>query len=102
MHGSELTSSIQTGLGVYYLLVVLLNLGYAAYQFYVPRNRPQGLFWVAAAGVFLLHAIVYLVHRGWMLPAGFRNWVTEVMGLMGGQLGPILYVSGAVIAFILF
>src|SRR6266849_1363904 len=102
MHGSEFTPSIQTGLGVYYLLVVLLNLGFASYQLRIRRNALQGIVWVAVAGVFLIHALAYLLHGGWMLPQGFRDGVTQLMVMMGGQLGPILYVTGAVVAFILF
>jgi len=44
MHGSyELTPSLQTGLGVFYLLVVILNAGMAAYQFHFKRDQRLGL-----------------------------------------------------------
>src|SRR5438105_1370768 len=102
MQGSVLTPSVQNGLGVYYLLVVLLNLGFAIYQLRFRRDVLQGIIWVAAAGVFLIHALAYFFHVGWILPQGFRDWVTQLMGMMGGQLGPILYVAGAVVAFIIF
>jgi hypothetical protein len=103
MHGSDnLTPSIQTGLAIYYLLVVLLNLGFAGYQFFARRDRLQGLLWTAVAGVFLVHALAYFGHLGWTLPQGFRDTTTRIMGMMGGQLGPILYVTGAVVAFFVF
>jgi hypothetical protein len=56
-----LTPSIQTGLSVYYVLVMLLNVGFAAYFFYQQRNRPQALLWSLVAGVFLIHAAAYFV-----------------------------------------
>jgi hypothetical protein len=103
MHGSEnLTPTIQDGLGIYYLLVMLLNLGFAAYYFFKGRQRGWGLVWAVVAGVFLLHAVAYFLHLGWVLPEGFRNATTRLMGAMGGQMGPILYTTLSVVAFILF
>lgn len=102
MHDSNLTPSIQNGLAIYYLLVVLLNVGYALYHLRFRRDGLQGVLWLAVGGLFLIHAIAYFAHWGWTLPQGFRDWVTQLMGMMGGQLGPILYVTGAVVAFILF
>lgn len=102
MHDSGLTASIQNGLGIYYLLVVLLNLGFAIYQLRFRRDALQAIIWVAVAGLFLVHAVAYFVHAGWTLPQGYRDSITRLMGMMGGQLGPILYVTGAVVGFILF
>jgi hypothetical protein len=103
MHGSEnLTPSIQNGMAIYYLLVVLLNLGYASYLLLSRRDRLQGVIWIAAAGVFLIHALAYFGHLGWTLPQAFRDTTTRIMGMMGGQLGPILYVTGAAVGFGLF
>jgi hypothetical protein len=101
MHG-ELKNAVQNGLGVYYLLVVLLNLGFAAYFFYRRRDRTWAIVWAAVAGVFLIHAALYLFHVGPTLPSAFREGVTYLMGLYGGQLGPILYTTLSVTAFILF
>ena len=50
MHG-ELTPHIQNGLGVYYLLVLLLNLGFAAYLFWLGKNKPQALLWTVVGVV---------------------------------------------------
>jgi hypothetical protein len=100
MH-NELSASMQTGLGIYYLLVVLLNLGYATYLFYRPRARGQALLWAVVSVVFLVHAALYLVHHGPILPEGVTSYTTYVMGLLGGQLGPILYTTVSVVGFIL-
>jgi hypothetical protein len=94
--------SIQTGLAVYYLLIVLLNLGYAAYLFFIGRQRGQGLLWTTAAGIFLFHAIAYLAGASWVLPQNVRETTTRIMGAMGGQLGPILYGSLSVLGLVLF
>ncbi len=102
MHGIEsLSHSTQNGLGIFYVLVVLLNLGYAGYQFYFGRDRRPILVGVAFAGVFLIHALAYFAHLGWTLPQGLREGVTNVMGWYGGQAGPILYTLMSVVGFIL-
>jgi hypothetical protein len=50
--------------------------------------------------VFLVHAVAYLAHLGWALPQTFRDTTTEIMGMAGGQMGPILYVGLSVVGFI--
>src|SRR5262249_55149363 len=56
-----LTPSIQTGIGIYYFLVVLLNLGFVAYCYYAKRNMTQVLIWSIVSGVFLVHGLAYLI-----------------------------------------
>jgi hypothetical protein len=99
---TELTSAIRTGLGVYYLLVVLLNLGFIAYQYFGRRNQTQTILWSLVAGVFLIHGLAYLFGQNWVLPQNIRDGTTRLMGAMGGQLGPILYSTLSVIGFIVF
>jgi hypothetical protein len=101
MHG-ELTASIQNGLGIYYLLVVILNLGFAAYQHYGRKDSRQGLIWTIVAGVFFIHAVAYFLHSNWVLSSWFRDTVTRIMGIYGGQMGPILYTLLSVVLFALF
>jgi hypothetical protein len=102
MHfGTEhLRGDVQTGLGVFYLVAVVLNLGFALYWFR-RRNPVQGGVWAVVAGVFLIHALLYLVHVGPILPRGIRDNTTWLMGLYRGQMGPILYVTLATVGFIL-
>ena len=60
MHGSEsMTADIPLGLGCYFLLVVLLNVGFVAYQLYGRHNGLMALVWGAVAAVFLVHAVVF-------------------------------------------
>jgi len=99
---SGLTPSIRTGLGVYYLLVVLLNLGYVGYLWFFTRERRVALFWTAVAAIFLIHAGAYFAGLNWILALSIRDATTRLMGAMGGQLGPILYSTLSVVAFIVF
>jgi hypothetical protein len=102
MHNHELSSSLQTGLAVYYLLVVAMNVGFAAYYYYQRRDTTQPVIWLAVALLFLVHAVAYFAHLGWTLPQSWRDASTNMMRLWNGQLGPILYTTGSVVAFILF
>lgn len=96
MHGSEnLTPSIQTGLAVYYFIVVLLNLGMVGYQLRVRRNMAQAALWGIVALVFLVHGFVYLIHQGWTLPQSIRDFADFLMG-------PVTYFLIMVSGFFLF
>jgi hypothetical protein len=96
----SLSPAVQTGLGVFYLVAVALNVGFAAY-YYLRRNASMAGLWTGVGVVFLIHAALYLTGHGPMLPLGIRESVTRLMGMLGGQMGPILYVSLAIIGFIL-
>ncbi len=75
-HG--LAPSYETGLGIYYFLVALMNLGFAAYL-YQQKNRTQTLIWTAVSGVFVVHAAAYCTHHGWLMPEIIKNFVNDVM-----------------------
>jgi hypothetical protein len=95
MHTETLSPDIQNGLGVYYLLVTILNLGFAAYFYWGPRrDMTQVAIWSGVAGLFLIHAVAYFLHFGWILPAGVREFVNFV-------LGPVSYFILAVVGFVL-
>src|SRR5216684_3710137 len=98
----NLGPAFQTDLGIFYLIVILLNGGFAAYQFYVKRDTRLSLLGVLLGAVFAIHALAYLTHHGWELPSGLRAFTTSLMGAMGGQAGPILYSTLSVLGFILF
>src|SRR5436305_5070015 len=93
-------SSIQLGLGIYYLLVVLLNAAFVVYWAYFAKDRKQTTIWSVVTAIFLLHAVLYFVGKGPALPEGLKEFTTTLMGRHGGQAGPILYVMLSVIAFI--
>jgi hypothetical protein len=79
MHNHELSGSIQTGLGVYYFLVVLLNLGFAAYFYFQRKDKGQTLIWTVVAAIFLVHALAYLSHAGWVMPVAAKAFVDNIM-----------------------
>ncbi|MGE3808390.1 MAG: hypothetical protein AB7K24_27320 [Gemmataceae bacterium] len=106
MHGLEsgLDHATKTGLAVFYILVAVMNVGYALYQCYgrSPKAVGQALLWTIVAAVFLVHGIAYAAGADWVLSARFRDFTTQVMGAMGGQLGPILYTTSSVVLFFIF
>src|SRR5262245_5790522 len=95
MHDSHLSDSMQTGLGVYYFLVALMNLGFAAYFHYHKNDRGQMLIWTAVAALFAIHGIAYLGHRGWILPDSIKNFINYIMG-------PTTYFVAAVLGLAAF
>jgi hypothetical protein len=96
----SLDKGLQNGLAVYYLLVALLNFGFAAYWLYSAKKMVAGVVWAAVGTVFLIHSIAYFGHVQWVLPVGFRAFTTWFMGLYGGQMGPILYFTLSILGFI--
>ncbi len=79
MHNNHsLSTSIQIGLGIFYLLAMIMNLGFASYQNSL-RNRSQGRLWMIVACVFLFHALAYFCMAGWALPDAVKNAVNTAM-----------------------
>src|SRR5438445_13109602 len=79
----ELSSSVTSGLAVFYVLAAAANAGYAYYHVR-HRNRPQALLWLIAAGLFLIHAFLYLTPIGANLVisetlADWVNWGTNAV-----------------------
>ncbi|HEY1376879.1 MAG TPA: hypothetical protein VGF55_08790 [Gemmataceae bacterium] len=72
----ELSSSVRSGLAVYYVLAAALNAGFAYYHL-KRRNSAQALLWLLAAGVFLVHTFLYLSPAGAraVIPEGLADWV---------------------------
>src|SRR5205823_6373999 len=80
MHNHDaLSDSIQTGLGVYYLVVAAMNLGFAGSSRRANRESRQASLWTAVAALFVVLGFVYLIHQGWTLPQGVRDAVNNVM-----------------------
>jgi hypothetical protein len=96
-----LDKGLQNSLAVYYLLVALLNFGFAAWWFYSAKRTAAAAFWALVSGVFLIHAFLYLSHSGPVLSRSVRDFTTGFMGLYGGQMGPILYVTLSIVGFVL-
>src|SRR4051812_29197457 len=88
----HLSGAMQTGLGVYYFLVFLLNVSFAAYWYYDRKNTKQATLWVVVSGLFLFHAFLYLTHLGPTLPHSIRHLIDWFMG-------PTTYFVAATIGF---
>ncbi len=96
MHHSEgLTRSLQTGLGVYYLLVMMMNLGFAAYFHYNQKDRRQVVIWTGVAGVFFLHGVLFSIGHGFAIPDFLINFVNYIMN-------PVTYFVLSVTGLVLF
>jgi hypothetical protein len=91
-HSLGLSGTLQTGLGLFYFLVMLMNVGFALYQHYEAKNRLQTMIWAIVAVVFAFHAGAYLLHQGWPIFPWLQHGVDAVMG-------PITYFVLACVAF---
>jgi len=89
-----LDKGLLNGLAVYYLLVALLNFGFAAYWCYGAKKMLAGIVWAAVGVLFLLHSIAYFAHSQLILPVGIREAVDNVTG-------PVTYTMLSIVAFIL-
>ncbi|MBI1830081.1 MAG: hypothetical protein HYR84_01360 [Planctomycetes bacterium] len=89
-----LSGSLQTGIGLFYFLVTLMNVGFALYQWYERKDQLQTIIWGAVSAVFGIHAIAYLFHFGWMIFPWLQHGIDWVMG-------PTTYFMLAVIGFTL-
>lgn len=90
----HLWHGLQTGLGFYYLLVVLMNFGFAAHCIKKGNNKPMGLVWLAVAGVFFILSAGNFAHLGWDLPPAAKEFVNWL-------LGPVIYSTLTVVLFVL-
>src|SRR2546426_223416 len=96
MHSHEgMSTALQTGLGVYFLLVMVMNLGFAAHYHFAARNRLQMLIWSGVSVAYFVVALAYLGHAGPALPHGLESFVNWV-------LGPTTYFVMAVIGLTAF
>jgi Cytochrome b(C-terminal)/b6/petD len=75
---AHLSPSLQTGLGVYYVLVALMNAGFAYYQ-YRQKNIVQTAIWTAVGVVFLIHGGLYFGHANLIIPEWAEAFVNRVM-----------------------
>jgi hypothetical protein len=77
-HG--LPHSLQTGIGLFYFFVMLMNACFAAYQHFERKNPLQAMIWGAVAGIFLLHSGAYLLHFGWPIFPPLQHAIDFAMG----------------------
>jgi hypothetical protein len=89
-----MSGSLQTGIGLFYILVALMNVGFALYQQQTLKNAVQALIWYIVAGVFAALGVLYLVHQGIEIFDWLKNGIDFVMG-------PVTYFCLAVVGFTL-
>lgn len=96
MHNNHasLSTSMQIGLGVFYFLVMIMNLAFAAYQSKL-NNRRQTQLWFWVAVLFFVHAAANFMQLGWVLPAFMKHAVDAVMN-------PVSYFVASVAALAAF
>jgi len=87
-----LDKSLQNGLAVFYLLVALLNFGFAAYWYGVKKMATTAV-WAIVGAIFLIHTIAYFAHLGWSLPVGIREAVDQATG-------PVVYTMLSIVGFV--
>src|SRR6059058_295272 len=90
-----MSATFETGLGIFFLLGMLMNLGFASYYFRAEKNATAGLFWTIVAGLYLVHAVGFLGHLGLVMPQGTRAAVDAMMG-------PVTYTTLSVVGFCAF
>lgn len=95
MHDYPLPASTKFGLGIYYLFVALMNVGFASYLNRSSKNKSQSLLWGAIAGVFLIHAIAYFLGADWRISHLITHAIDAIMN-------PISYFVIATAAFFAF
>jgi hypothetical protein len=88
-----LDNTLQNGLAVYYLLVALLNFGFAAYWCYGAKKMTAGIFWGLIGVVFLIHSVAYATHANWIMSARLRVGIDNLTG-------PIPYTILSIVAFV--
>jgi hypothetical protein len=93
-HG--LAGSLQTGIGLLYFLVTLMNVGFALYQYYDRKNQLQAIIWGVVAAVFGVHAVAYLVHHGWAISDPAFSWLQHAIDY---AMNPVSYFVLACIGF---
>ncbi len=92
---NTLSGPLQNGLAAFYLICALLNGGFAWY--WARRNAPvKMLVWGAVMMLFLVHAVAYVAHAGWMLPFNIREKIDSVLS---GNQGAVVYVCASFVAF---
>ena len=95
MHDSQhMSGSLQTGIGLFYFLVMLMNIGFALHYHFQLRNMLQATIWYVVAGVFGVLAALYLAHQGPEIFPVLRDAIDWVMG-------PVTYFVLAVTGFTL-
>ncbi len=84
---------MNTGLGVYYFLVALMNAGFAAHFHFSKKNATQVAIWSLVTLIFLVHGCAYLGQAGWIIPQWIRQAVDWLMGPTNFFVGTVFALA---------
>jgi Cytochrome b(C-terminal)/b6/petD len=88
----HMSDSLQTGIGLFYFLAALMNVGFALHYQKVAKDMLQAIIWYVVAGLFGVLAALYLAHHGIVIFPWLQNLVDWIMG-------PVTYFLIAVVTF---
>ncbi len=88
----HLSDSLQMGIGLFYFLAALMNVGFALHHQKVAKDMLQAIIWYVVAGFFALLAVLYLTHHGPVIFTWLQNMVDWIMG-------PVTYFLIAAVTF---
>src|SRR5262245_23451580 len=92
MHGTNgLDPGVQTGLGVFYVICALLNLGFWWFQ----PSRAKAVLWLGVIALYVVLAAAYFGHLGWAMPPAMRELIDTLAN-------PVSYFVGSLAAFAAF
>src|SRR5262249_61086288 len=87
-----MSQTFATGLAVFFLLGMLLNLGLAYYYLKAEKNSIAGLVWGLVTVLYLAQAILFVVNPNVGMPHGLREGIDALMG-------PVTYTTLSIVAF---
>lgn len=75
-HSDHLSTGLQVGLGMFYFLCLVLNLG-MAYYCWIKKNDRHAYIWAGVGGAFLILSLVNFLHLNFRIPHAVTagvNW----------------------------
>src|SRR5262245_15759808 len=90
-----MSQTFATGLAVFFLLGMLMNLVFAGYYFKAEKNATAGLGWSLVAVLYLVQAIVFFTNPNVTIPHALSEGIDALMG-------PVTYTVLSIVAFCLF
>ncbi|MCS7046661.1 MAG: hypothetical protein NZO58_09925 [Gemmataceae bacterium] len=91
----HLSAAMQTGLGVYFFLVALMNAAFAHYCYRQRQDPVQSAIWLGVALLFAVHGVAFITHMDLVMPEAIKELVNDVMN-------PVSYFVIAVLGLVAF
>ncbi|MBI1915404.1 MAG: hypothetical protein HYS12_11810 [Planctomycetes bacterium] len=90
-----MSQTFATGLAVFFLLGMLLNVGFAYYYYKAEKNSTAGRAWGIVAFLYLVQAIAFRANRQLGIPYRLSEGIDALMG-------PVTYTVLSIVAFCAF